>query len=132
MTLRISRQQYAQLLDWAEQAGDVECCGLLLGYDGQLEAVELADNVAADPARHFEIDPADLIAAERAARAGAPAIIGYFHSHPNGLARPSTDDVEKAADDGRIWVIIANGDVSGWRKLPGQSEFEEVALVIDG
>lgn len=132
MALRLSRQQYAQLLDWAAKSGDCECCGLLLGDNGHVEALELVDNVAADPKSHFEINPVDLIAAERASRAGAPAIVGYFHSHPNGLARPSAEDARMAAADGRIWVIVADGEASAWRKLPGQRGFEAVALVIDG
>lgn len=64
-------------------------------------------NVAPDPLRHFEIDPAALIAAHRASRAGGLAVLGYFHSHPNGLARPSATDARTAAGDGRIWAIVA-------------------------
>lgn len=68
-------------------------------------------NVAPDPLRHFEIDPAALIAAHRASRAGGLAVLGYFHSHPNGLARPSATDARAAAGDGRIWAIVALNDV---------------------
>lgn len=69
-------------------------------------------NVAPDPLRHFEIDPAALIAAHRASRAGGLAVLGYFHSHPNGLARPSATDARTAAGDGRIWAIVALTDAA--------------------
>ncbi len=59
-----------------------------------------ARNVHPDPARHFEIDPQVLIDAHRAARSGGPRVVGYYHSHPNGLARPSAADSALAANDG--------------------------------
>ena len=52
-----------------------EVCGLLLGAGRRIDAILPAANVASDPARHFELDPATLIAAHRAARAGGPAVI---------------------------------------------------------
>ena len=61
-----------------------EICGILLGRDGRVNSYRIARNVAADPVRHFEIDPATLIAAERASRDGGDPILGYYHSHPAG------------------------------------------------
>src|SRR3982751_253500 len=115
MTIRISRQQERQLLDWAIEAGDSECCGLICEADGVV-TIELAANVAADPERHFEIDPAALIAAEKAHRTGQRRLLGIFHSHPNGLARPSEEDAAMAAEDGRAWLIIAGGRITAWSK----------------
>ena len=71
-----------------------------------------------NPANHFEIDPAALIAAHRAARAGGPQVLGYYHSHPNGRAEPSATDAVQASGDGRIWAIIAGGAVTWWRDAP--------------
>jgi len=95
------------MLACARDAAPLEACGLLLGHGSRIEEAVPADNVAADPLRHFEIDPAALIAAHRAARAGGPDVVGYFHSHPNGLARPSATDGASAAHDGKIWAIVA-------------------------
>ena len=102
----------------AEAAWPRECCGLLLGAPSTHESVTLASvprivrtvpasNVATDPLRHFEIDPAVLIAAHRAARHGGPRVLGYYHSHPSGIAAPSATDKAQAAGDGSIWAIIA-------------------------
>ena len=94
----------------------------------------LADNVAPDPATHFEINPTILIAAEKAARDQGAAIIGYFHSHPNGLAQPSTTDATMAAADGRYWVILTNETVTVWRAVVNgmlHCRFDPVPLVVD-
>ncbi|WP_121118397.1 Mov34/MPN/PAD-1 family protein [Croceibacterium ferulae] len=92
-----------------------ECCGLLLGRGQAIVQAVPAANVAAEPWHRFEIDPATLIAAHRAARAGGPAVLGYYHSHPTGDARPSATDQAQAAGDGRVWAIVAACDVCWWQ-----------------
>tara|TARA_R110002124_G_scaffold84979_1_gene220793 strand:- start:1477 stop:1917 length:441 start_codon:yes stop_codon:yes gene_type:complete len=92
-----------------------EICGILLGRDGRVNSYRIARNVAADPVRHFEIDPATLIAAERASRDGGDPILGYYHSHPAGTVEPSRTDAESAAPDGRLWLILNGRDAAAWR-----------------
>lgn len=101
-------------------ADDREICGLLLGAAGCIEAIGPATNVAADPARHFELDPAVLIAAHRAARSGGPSVIGHYHSHPSGVAIPSATDAACAMPDGTLWLIVAGKEVRLWRAQAGQ------------
>lgn len=84
----------------------------------QISAVVPAANVAADPARHFEIDPAALIAAHRAERGGGLALVGYYHSHPTGSVSPSPTDAAMASGDGRVWAIIGGGQVCFWQDAP--------------
>ena len=45
--------------------------------------------------------------AQKAARANGRAIIGCYHSHPNGRAEPSPRDLEAAFGEGFVWVIAA-------------------------
>jgi desampylase len=135
MTLHLSRNHHSQMLLWADEAGKHECCGFVLGQGNHVSTVELAQNVAADPRRHFEIDPARLIAMHKRVRDGGIPTLGYFHSHPNGLARPSANDIAKAADDGRYWLIIAAGDVSAWKPVGYEGDvtgFEPVVLIVEG
>ncbi len=93
---------------------DQEVCGLLLGKGLRVSTILPASNIAADPATRFEIDPNVLITAYKAARAGGPAIIGCYHSHPNGRASPSPRDAE-AAEPGSVWVIIAGDTLTAWQ-----------------
>ncbi|MGC4250069.1 MAG: M67 family metallopeptidase [Sphingobium sp.] len=133
MTVSISRESLEHIMHLAAIAGAREVCGLLLGGDGRIEEIRPAANVAADPVRHFELDPAALIAAHRAARAGGPAVIGHYHSHPGGIAAPSAIDAACAVPDGSLWLIVAGGDARLWIAGPGeggQPHFTEAALDI--
>ena len=125
MTLAVTSGAMATLLEEAAKAASLECCGLLLGRAGRVETAQPTANVAPDPTRHFEIDPAALFAAHRAARDGGPELLGYYHSHPAGHPLPSATDCEHASGDGRTWAIIAGGEVSFWRD--GASGFEALS-----
>ena len=115
MELAVTSGALATLRKEAQLAAPNEACGLLLGQGGVIESAEICANVAPDPARHFEINPAALIAAHKAEREGGAQLIGYWHSHPNGLAEPSATDREKASGDGRVWAILAGEGVTFWR-----------------
>ncbi|WP_033925937.1 M67 family metallopeptidase [Sphingomonas sp. 35-24ZXX] len=131
MPVLLSSALHAQLLAHAAATHPVECCGLLLGSDGAIETVQACPNVADDPATGFEIDPATLIAAERAMRQGGKRLIGHYHSHPNGRSAPSPRDAASAAADGRLWLIIAGGEITAWRAVSGgalHGAFDPVAL----
>ena len=135
MALHLSSSDWRQLLHWAEMAGDNECCGILRGEGDRVSAVELAQNVAADPTRHFEIDPAALFSAGKDVRSGGIPVLGYFHSHPNGVAAPSATDVAQAAPDGRFWLIIAAGAINAWQPVVTDTQvtgFTPVALIVEG
>ena len=91
-----------------------EACGLLLGTPGRITAAVPARNVAARPHRGFEIDPAVLLQAHRDARGNGPAVLGWYHSHPNGVARPSPIDAARAVEDGKLWLIVTADAVTAW------------------
>lgn len=87
-----------------------ECCGLLLSTvpGGAVDSLVEARNVAPDPERRFEVDPATLLAAHRAWRAGGPAIVGCYHSHPSGPAIPSATDATMADPAIPLWLICGS------------------------
>ena len=115
MIVRIASGVRETLLAEAVSAGVNECCGLLLGHDDRVTDVVRAPNVAADPARSFEIDPAVLLRTQREARGFGQQVIGHYHSHPNGVAEPSVRDAARAVADGQIWLIVAGGTITAWR-----------------
>lgn len=88
-----------------------EACGLLLGIRDEITDAVPTANVADRPADSFEIDPAALFAAHRAARAGGPAMIGHYHSHPGGSCEPSRRDAA-AAVPGQLWLIVAGSEAA--------------------
>ncbi len=126
--ITLTPSAHAAIFAAAAQGAPNEACGLLLGTGTHIATALAAANVHPEPLRHFEIDPAALIAAHKAARSGGPQVVGYFHSHPNGLARPSATDAAMAAGDGRIWAIAAGGEISLWRDAP--SGFEALSYGI--
>lgn len=131
MTLRISSELLTRLRALAQATPDREVCGLLLGCGSEVRDVRPAANVAAAPQTHFEIDPATLIAAHRAARSGGPQVIGCYHSHPEGRARPSAEDARLAAPDGQYWIILGTDGETAWQAVAGgdvHDRFIPVAL----
>lgn len=119
MGLKISGSLLDQLQHEAIRASPKECCGLILGRDGIVETIHPTRNAHRTPETHFEIDPRALIEAHRKARQGGPELIGYYHSHPGGLARPSATDQAMAQGDGRIWAIIGGDEITFWRDEAG-------------
>ena len=131
MVIEVTSEVIATLVAAAARAAPAECCGLLLGRAGRISEARAATNVAADPLHRFEIDPAALLAAHRAARSGGPELLGYYHSHPAGHPVPSATDCEHASGDQRAWAIVAGGEVAFWRD--GDGGFEALSYrVVDG
>ena len=134
MRVEISITDRQRILDHAALSAH-EVCGLLLGEPGRVMAVQPCANVSVNAASRFELDPAALIAAWRGARAGAPSVIGHYHSHPSGDPRPSATDAAEAAADGAIWIIVGDGEIKAWRAVQHgavQGRFDPVALVVAG
>ncbi|MEE4339467.1 MAG: M67 family metallopeptidase [Erythrobacter sp.] len=131
MGLEVTREAADAMLAAARAAHPNEACGILLGAGERIEAFSRTVNVHDRPARHFEIDPQALIDAHRAARSGGPQIVGYFHSHPEGPAEPSSTDRAQAASDGRVWAICGEGELAFFRAVEGG--FETLSsTIIDG
>lgn len=94
-----------------------EACGILLGEGAKITAFLETANVHQAPETHFEIDPEALINAYREEREGGPQVLGYFHSHPRGPAKPSATDQKMSAQDGKIWVIYGSREIQFWRDV---------------
>jgi len=99
-----------------------ECCGLIEGLrDGdsfRVTALHPARNLAMQADR-FDIDPRDHLAAAKMARARGNRIIGCYHSHPDGAARPSPRDAAGAEEENFLWLIAAGGELAAFVYLGG-------------
>ncbi|MDP6342655.1 MAG: M67 family metallopeptidase [Alphaproteobacteria bacterium] len=89
-----------------------EACGLLLGEGAANGAVVIrqvvpSDNLADDPRHSFEVDPALRLRLQRQSRDGGDRLIGHYHSHPDGPARPSARDAGRIYEPELLWLIAA-------------------------
>jgi len=100
MTLRLPGALADEIRRHAATAYPAECCGALVGRaDGEAkEVVRLAPalNRRTDDPHRYLIAPDDLRRLERDVRAAGQDIVGYYHSHPDHPARPSTFDTDHA------------------------------------
>lgn len=89
-----------------------ECCGVLLGRGGPVAHAAAAiacENSDPAPGRRYAIGDRDLFLAVKRAREGGQEIVGFYHSHPDGPARPSPADLADAWWPGCSYVITAVG-----------------------
>src|ERR1700744_1698415 len=116
MKLALPHEFRARIESHAQGAYPNECCGLIEGArdGGTLFALALhpARNIAVRQDR-FEIHPEDHFAALKAARANGRAIIGCYHSHPGGEARPSETDRAGTEEYNFLWLIVSLPDSGG-------------------
>jgi proteasome lid subunit RPN8/RPN11 len=117
MALQITQQQVEVIRRHGARDYPSECCGILLGHaDGdRKEVTEVVplENLRRDPGRaqallpleapgsesernRFLIDPKDQMRVEKDARARRLDVLGYYHSHPDHPARPSSYDRDHA------------------------------------
>ena len=113
-----------------------ECCGALIGRDGSVTvALALPNATAEGPRRRFLVRPVDYRAAERRAAARGEELLGFYHSHPDGPARPSQYDLDHAWPAfAYVIVAVANrepGLLTSWRLRGDRSQFDEEAVVIE-
>jgi proteasome lid subunit RPN8/RPN11 len=106
-TVTIARAAVEAIIAHARDAVPAECCGLLLGRDGEvLEAVR-ALNVADDQLSRFVIDPKNHIDHRREARRRGLDVAGFYHSHPRSAARPSATDCAEASYPDHLYLIVS-------------------------
>jgi proteasome lid subunit RPN8/RPN11 len=124
----------ARLVEEADAAFPRECCGLIEGVraDGRIEvrALHTARNLASDPHR-FEIDPADHVRIQRAARVAGTEVVGCYHSHPNGRLEPSDRDRVGALERDFVWLIAGQGGGLGAYIFDGK-DFLPLTLEPEG
>jgi proteasome lid subunit RPN8/RPN11 len=143
--LTIDRGAYERIVSAAIACFPEECCGVLVGTAragaAHVKHAIRARNVAPRRlrGRSFEVDPAVLFTVQRALRdrrgkRPREVVLGYFHSHPLGIARPSRADLAGAHEPGlitliavpsrprtavamRAWLRLGNGDARRFRPV---------------
>ncbi len=139
MPLQLTTQHDQAIRAHAAKDYPHECCGFLIGRaDGEAVAVSRtvsAANLRDDsPRNRFEIDPGDLVKADRAARAEGFGVVGFYHSHPDAPAKPSEFDREHAWP-GYCYVIVSvlagqPQEMRSWRLAEDHRAFTEDEIAI--
>ncbi|MHC5056514.1 MAG: Mov34/MPN/PAD-1 family protein [Planctomycetota bacterium] len=132
--MRLTRWVVDNMMQTARDGRPEESCGIVLAVAREpgLGAVLLrSHNVERTrPGRRYELDHRVHIAAVEAEVAGTAMIVGYYHSHVRGPARPSRVDAELACPG--VTYVIASADepqeVRAWR-YDGRAFVEEIIHV---
>ncbi|MHB8394980.1 MAG: M67 family metallopeptidase [Candidatus Dormibacteria bacterium] len=141
--LTFSAALFEQMRQFAERAYPYEGCGVLVGRPESERAVVTdvieGRNLVADRRRdRYELDPRDIIGAERSARSRGEEVVGFYHTHPDHPARPSQFDTDRAWPGYQYVVIAVHGGqqlaATSWRLDDGvePSRFGETDLQISG
>jgi proteasome lid subunit RPN8/RPN11 len=104
--IRVRRAALDAIVHHARTSAPAECCGILIGEGDDVAEAAAARNIASDPVTRFLIDPKSHFDALRAARQRGLDIVGFYHSHPRSVARPSATDVAEASYPDHLFLIV--------------------------
>jgi len=112
-----------------------ECCGVLVGpAPGRVGAAwPVTNSTTLDRARRFLIGPEDYLRAEARAASRGLDVVGFYHSHPDHPAEPSTFDLDHAWPN-LSYVIVSVRDrqpreLRSWRVRADRSGYREESIM---
>ncbi len=105
-TLEITRQFVDEMIDHARQDAPNECCGVLLGQDGQVIAIRRVTNAEASPFR-YNMDPREFYTIYKESEERSWEMWGFYHSHTHTQAFPSQTDRNLAAWQDSYYLIVS-------------------------
>ena len=129
-----------QIYDHTERSYPYECCGVMIGAMGEnktVHAFRICKNLNTERAHdRYNMDPLDMLKAEREFEGTPWDIIGIYHSHPDHPSRPSQTDTD-AAFSAYSYVIISveKGKVAkaqSWVLNEADRKFYEEPLISGG
>ncbi len=125
--LRIPSELYLQLLTQAAAARPLEIVGMLIGKNSSITQILPLQNVASLPETEFVADPEGVLHALKHLRTQDLELLAFYHSHPNGPAKPSKTDFLEAKWDVPMLILDAKNQViRAWQLATG----EEIRLLI--
>ncbi len=108
--LQLPAALQAELFAQARAAPSLEVCGLLSGRGELATRCYAVPNVAETPATDFYLDPRGQLDAMKRMRTQGETLLGIYHSHPSGPARPSARDRALVAYPGVAYLIVSLRD----------------------
>ncbi len=105
-TLWLSHEQALTIAQHALADHPAEACGMIGGRGSVAHVVVPLPNAAADPLRQYVIEPQALVRTLYDFERTGLALIGIYHSHPDGEPRPSPTDIREAAYPETAYLIV--------------------------
>jgi len=106
---------------------EMERCGVLIGEKRGEEVVvrEIVEfeNEAESPF-FFEIKPETLYDAWLRAKRSGMEVVAIFHTHPTGIGKISSRDVESLKNSGIPWVIVGMDGIKAYLYDQGVKEID--------
>jgi len=131
--IRLKSTDVEEIKQIAQKTYPHECCGVMVGSveNGVKTVTELipAENQRTDsPANRYLITPDLLNELEKNLKGTGRAIVGFFHSHPNVPAQPSTYDQDHAWPWYSYLIVSVNkgqaGEIHNWKLRDDRSGFD--------
>jgi proteasome lid subunit RPN8/RPN11 len=136
-SVRLGAAAAAEIRRLAAAAYPHEGCGVLIGsYAGDsvvVQEVTSGRNLWTERLRdRYDLDPADIQAADRNARQRGLDVVGFWHSHPDHPAHPSQFDSDRAWVDSAYLIVSSRsdgtGDLNAFAKAHEAQALEPIAL----
>src|SRR3982074_2321844 len=134
--IEIDQQRLFEMRQHGERDYPFECCGLMLGrfesngHKIVIETYPISSAREEEAKRNrFLIRPEELMRGEKYSREKRLDVVGFYHSHPDERAVPSTYDLDHAWPTySYVVVSVAKGqavDLKSWEIKPHRSKFNE-------
>ncbi len=136
MAVALSEVVRAAINDHGRDTYPNECCGALIGRDGEVsESFALPNMTDEGPRRRFLVRPADYRAAEARAAETGRQLLGFYHSHPDHPAEPSQYDLDHAWPVfSYVIMSVREGEpreLRSWRLRDDRSQFDEEEVRLE-
>lgn len=137
--IQVKQGDLNQIEEIAKRSYPHECCGILVGsVHGDIKRVDrlaVAKNRRTDrPANRYLIAPEVIQRVEKQVRKTGEEIIGFFHSHPDVSAQPSSYDRDHAWPWYSYVIVSVKksqvAEILSWRLKDDRSTFEPEALEL--
>jgi proteasome lid subunit RPN8/RPN11 len=135
VTVTLSDDVIGAIRDHGRETYPNECCGALIGRDGEVvESFALPNTTEEGPRRRFLVRPGDYRAAEARAAENGSELLGFYHSHPDHPARPSQYDLDHAWPSFSYVIVSVRegepGELRSWRLREDRSQFDEEEIQL--
>lgn len=118
-SIRFPDSQISNMLRHLSDEFPNEGCGLLVGKGNEIAEVIPLKNVSLTPSNHYEIDPVALSRHLPAIERRGLSLIGFYHSHPMGVAIPSETDIREATYPNTAYIIVGlkhtEPEIAAWK-----------------